>query len=87
MCRRLLTYNAYELFIALRGWTPTGHLYAGGQIYTNAICEQVGTLLLHNYLLRLVQDALINMVFIKTRIGIIHVQLMTVLRLATQHGN
>lgn len=34
--------------------------------------------LLHYYLLRQVQDALINMVFIKEGIGIIHVQVMTV---------
>lgn len=78
MCRRSLTYNANELFIAHRGWTPTGYLSAGGQIYTNAICEQIVTLLLHYYLLRQVQDALINMAFIKVGIGIIHVQLMTV---------
>lgn len=47
------------------GWIPTGYLYAGEQIYTNAICEQIVTLLLHYYLLRQVQDALINVVLIK----------------------
>ena len=78
MCRRPLTYSAYELFIALRGWTPRGYLYARGQIYTNAACEQIVTLSIHNYLLRQAQDALINMDFIEARIGIIHVQLMTV---------